>query len=480
MRSSRMQNLLGCGAAMLMTGCSVGPAFQAPAPQLPAQWAAAANEANAATQPDAWWTQFKDQTLTSLIERAAQSNLDVRQAVLRIDEARAQRDIVSGRRWPQLSANAAYQRQRISENTLMGQQLAAAARAGAPIDNPYQQYQLGAELSWELDLFGRVRRSVEAADADTLANVEDRHAVLLSLCGEVAQSYMALRGAQASLEITRAALTTQRELLELTQQRRSAGLANDLDVSNAAALVATSEAQLPTLERQIAQTINQLSQLLGREPDALRNELQTAQAVPVAPREVALGMPAELARRRPDIRRAEAQLHAATARVGVAVAELFPRLSLGASAGWQAQDANDITAWASHFFSIGPQLEIPIFSGGQRRATVRLQNARERQAALQYQRTVLGALHEVENALVAYRSEQTRREALETAVARSQDAVDLARQRYRSGIANFLDVLDAERNLQQNQLQLTQSNATLSADLVSLYKALGGGWGVFD
>lgn len=464
-----------------LAGCTVGPNFTKPQATVPTQWSdASPASSELSSQPDRWWTTFNDPGLSSLIERAAAANLDVKQAVLRISEARAQRDATAGGRWPQLSANAALQRQRISENTLMGAQLAAAAKSGAPLSNPYDQYQLGVDVSWEIDLFGRVRRSVEAANADTEASSEDRHAVLLSLCGEVAQNYLALRGEQLSLSITRDSLTTERDLLELTQQRRSVGLANDLDVSNAAALVATSEAQVPTLERQVTQSINQLSQLLGREPAALRAELEMEQAVPSAPPQISLGVPADLARRRPDIRRAEARLHAATARAGVAAADLFPRLSLGASAGWQAQDAGDLTEWASHFFSVGPRLELPIFNGGQRRATVRLQDVREQEAALDYQRTVLASLHEVENALAAYKTEQTRRDALTTAVAHNQDAVELARQRYQSGIASFLEVLDAERSLQQNQLQLAQSTTTVSTNLVALYKALGGGWDDFN
>lgn len=468
--------------AASMSACTLGPNFVTPTPAMPAQWSDSAGNTNTTatdSQADAWWTHFDDALLSSLIERAAASNLDAKQAVLRIAAARAQRDVTAAARWPQAAVNAGFQRQRISENTLMGAQLAAASKAGAPIENPYSQYQLGAEVSWEIDLFGRVRRAVEAANADTQASIEDRHAVMLSLCSEVAQTYIALRGAQLSLDITHNTLATQRDQHELVQQRQSVGLTDDLDVANAAALVANSEAQVPTFERQIAQAINQLSQLLAMEPGALSAELTPTLAVPTAPLQMALGIPADLARQRPDIRRAEARLHAATARVGVAVADLFPRLSLGASAGWQAQDASDLDQWSSRFFGVGPQLELPIFSGGQRRATVRLQDAREQDAALDYQRTVLAALHEVENSLIAFRTEQTRRDALSQAVARSQDAVDLATLRYQSGIASFLEVLVAQRSLQQNQLLLAQSTTAVSENSVALYRALGGGWGAF-
>jgi NodT family efflux transporter outer membrane factor (OMF) lipoprotein len=461
--------------ALFLAGCAVGPDFKAPQPNVPEQWSRQA-DSTAGTQTQNWWSTFNDNGLTSLIERAAASNLDVRQAALRVTEARAQRDVAAAARWPQLSANAGYQRQRISENTTNGALLGAGKNFGFGVPNPSDQYQLGFDASWEVDLFGRVRRSVEAADADEQASVEDHRDVLVTLFGDVGRTYVELRGAQLRASITRGALATQRDLLELTQQRQSVGLANDLDVSNAAALAANTEAQLPLLERQITQDVNQLSKLMGREPGALRSELEATQPVPPTPAAVPIGLPAELARRRPDIRRVEAKLHAATARVGVAVADLFPRLTLNASAGFQAQDVPDLTDWASRFLTAGPRLEIPIFSGGQRRATLQLQDVRAQEAAIDYARTVLGALHEVENALAAYGAEQDRHRSLETAVAHSRDALQLAQQRYESGVSSFLEVLDAERNVQQNELSLADSTTSLSTNLVALYKALGGGW----
>jgi multidrug efflux system outer membrane protein len=464
----------------LLAGCAVGPDFKTPQPVVPPQWSDTATAATSTTtaQPQTWWTNFNDPLLASLIERAQQANLDLRQSLLRMAEARAQRDITAAQRWPRLSINTAYQRQRLSENTPTGALLGAAGSFGGPaglnVANPYNQYQLGFDASWELDLFGRVRRFVEAADADVQASIEDSRAVLISLCGDVARTYVELRGAQLRLAITRDQLATQRELFDLTQQRQSAGLASELDVSNAAALVAMTEAQVPTLERQITLAINQLSQLIGREPDTLRSELTIAAAIPPVPPEVPLDLPADLARRRPDIRRAEARLHAATARVGVAVADLFPRLTLSTDVGLQAQDVSNLTDWASRFFVVGPRLDLPIFSGGQRRANVQLQDVRAREAATDYARTVLTALHEVENSIVAYGSEQRRRRSLQDSVDHSRDSVQLARQRYESGISSFIDVLDAERNLQQSELQLADSTTAVSTNLIALYKAMGG------
>ena len=271
-------------------------------------------------------------------------------------------------------------------------------------------------------------------------------------------------------------LATQRDILQLARDRARAGVGNDLDVANAAAQVASTEAELPTEETRIAQDINQLSFLLGEPPGALGSELAEAQPVPPVPPQVPIGLPADLVRRRPDIREAEAQLHAATAQIGAAVADLFPRLTLSAAAGSQAAQSGNIGVWASRFFSIGPTLELPIFNGGEKRATIELNDAKAKEAAIAYARAVLSALNEVENALAAYGAEGSRRSSLEASVDQNREALALARQRYTAGITTFLDVLDAERSLQQSELTLADSTASLSTDLVALYKALGGGW----
>lgn len=499
MPADRRMNLhLLFAAALLGTlvqGCTVGPDFVPPKAETPAAWAnetlTEAQRSAVHATPDtvpAWWTSFGDPTLTSLIERAAAANLDLRQAVLRIAEARAQRDIAGAAQWPSLSGNASYARERISEKTAMASLLSSfGAAAGGPpaggvshalpgLQNPFGQYQYGFDASWEIDLFGRVRRSVEAADADAAATVEDGRDVLVSLLGEVARTYIDLRGAQLRQSILEENLATQQDVLDLARDRRLAGVGNDLDVANAAAQVTSTQALLPAAKTRIIQDINQLSFLLALEPGALDVELAAAKPVPPVPPQIPIGLPADILRRRPDIRNAEAQLHAATARVGVAVADLFPRLTLDASVGFQAQHFGDLGNWAGRFFSIGPNLELPIFNGGQREATVRLQDTKAKEAAIVYARTVLAALHDVENALAAYGPEQSRRASLEATVAQNRDALMLARHRYASGVTNFLDVLDAERSLQQTELSLADSATMVSIDLVVLYKALGGGW----
>ena len=431
-----------------------------------------------------WWQTFNDTELNSLVERAVKSNYSVKDAWLRIAAARAQRDIAAADRWPNLSAGALFSRQRISQETAPGALFnGLASQSGAPgfalpgIANPFNQHQLGFDASWEIDLFGRVRRAVEAADADTLTSVEDAYDVVLTLLGDITRAYIELRGEQLRLSISQRNLSSQREVLELTRDRQRAGFGNDLDVANAAAQVSITEALLPDLQRQITQSINQISLLLSLEPSTLSAELARGAAVPPPPpSEVPVGLPADLVRRRPDIRRAEAALHAATARVGVAEADLFPRLTLSASAGFQAQRADDLGEWASRFVSIGPSLDLPILDGGRRRATVRLQNVQEERSALAYGNTVLAALHEAENSLTAFVTEQQRHTSLEAAATSSREALSLSRLRYENGVINFLDVLDAERNLEQAELALAQSTTTVSTDLVALYKALGGGW----
>jgi len=474
--------------ASLPLGCAVGPQFARPKAAVPAQWSkpsttpAAQPTSTVNAEPahlESWWSGFNDPALSSLIERSRASNLDLRAAVLRITESRAEYDVTAAGFWPSLSANASYTRQRISASTPNGAVLTRfnsvkiPGVTGISVPNPYSQYQLGLGASWEIDLFGRVRRSAEAARADLQASIDDQEAVLVSLDSDVAHAYIDLRGTQLRKSVAEASLATQRELLDLTRQRQAVGLTTDLDVENAAAEVSTTQAQLPLLDLQITQDINLLSKLMGREPDALRAELEATRAVPPVPPQIPIGLPADLARQRADIRESEERLHAATARIGVAVADLFPRLTLSTQGGLQSQATSNLLEWASRFGSIGPTLEVPIFDRG-RWATLRVQDVKTQEAALDYQRTVLSALHEVENALAAYRADQDRRAELDAGVTHSRDALTLARQRYESGVANFIVVLDAERTLQQNELSLAESVTNVSTDLVTLYRSLGG------
>lgn len=501
---------VACALATLIAGCTVGPNFVRPSAPVPTHWgslqqgggraqasgAPAASSASAApgeqipmlsTASEApsdlqgWWLQFHDQELSSLVERALSANLDLRVAMVRAEEALAQRDVSAAQYWPNLSANAGYTLQRISESTPEGAILTSAgnlAIAGIGhlnIPNPYNQYQLGASLDWELDLFGRLRRTLEAANAAAQVSLEDQRAVRVSLLGEVAQSYVALRGAQARRAVAVQNIATIQDLLQLTQQRRAAGLTTELDVRNALAELSQTRATLPALDLQISQTIHTLGRLLGQAPEALRTQLQASSAIPPVPPSVPIGLPGELVRRRPDIREAEANLHAATAQIGVAISDLFPRLTLSGSGGFQADSAATLLRWSSLFANIGPALSIPVFDRGAWR-TVKLYRLRAREAALSYQSAVLGALQQVEDALAAYDADQRQRQWLSDTVAQNQLALQIAQQRYSSGVTDFLNVLDALRTLQQNQMSLLASSTAVSTDLVALYRALGGGW----
>lgn len=513
-RPRRFAAAPGLALAGLLAGCAVGPKFVPPTPQVPEHWSARASSpppdvpalppdssatspppaapsspgsppsslaSEQSAPPSAWWDVFNDPMLTSLVERGRRSNLDLRLAVLRIEESRAQRDITATGSWPTLAADASFSRQRLSETTPTGSLFSSVGNirlpggGGISIPNPYSQYQLSADASWEIDLFGRIRRAVEAADAGVQVSVEDQRAVLVSVLADVAQNYIELRGAQSRLVIARDNLATIDELLELTRQRRAAGVTTYIDVSNALAQASATRAELPAIELQITQNVNQLSQLLGREPEALRAELDSAAPVPPIPPQVLIGLPADLARRRPDIREAEAGLHNAIAQSGVAVADLYPRLTLAGSGGFQSETAGKLLEWSSLFGSIGPGLQLPVFDRG-RWKTLHLYDVRSQEAALNYQHTVLNALHEVENAVAAFGADQQRRAWLEATVAQDRESLTLSRQRYESGLANFIEVLDAERTWQQNQLSLADSTTAVGTDLVRLYRALGGGW----
>jgi multidrug efflux system outer membrane protein len=469
-----------------LAGCALGPNYVKPKPNVPAQWSptatgngteGVAHVTSARAQTVAWWSSFNDPTLTSLVQQSAAQNLDVEQAVLRIQEAQAQTAIVAGGLWPSVSANASWSRQRVSTNTPNGF-IFGAHFPGLPatLTNPFDIYQLGLGASWTLDLFGTQRRAIEAANAQMQAAVEGGHAVLLAMVSNVAATYIDLRGAQLRRSILERSLATQRDLLQLTRDRRNAGLTSDLDVENATAEVGTTQAQVPLADRQITADINELSQLMALPPEALRAELDHAQPVPSVPPLVPIGLPSDLARRRPDIRRAEANLHAATAQIGVAVSHYFPQLTLTAEGGYQSQGLSKLIETASRFATVGPAIELPIFEGGRLRATVRLQRLEAKEAAVIYARTVLGALNQVEDALAAYGADQARRASLQTAVTASRNARLLARERYQSGVASFIDVLDAERTEEQNEVELADATTAVSADLVQLYRALGGGW----
>jgi multidrug efflux system outer membrane protein len=468
-----------------LSGCMVGPNYRAPQVPVPAAWSEAQPgkaEASAAAVSQ-WWTTFKDPVLESLIARAVQSNWDLRTATGRVREARAQRGVAGADLWPTINLSGSYTRQRASENAIpFSSGAGSSSTSGGP--SPFLQglkldqdlFQTGFDASWEIDLFGGVRRSIEAADADLASSQESLRDTLVSLLAEVARNYVEVSGFQRRLAIARENLQAQRDTLELTRARFNAGLTSELDVEQAASQLATTRSQIPPLETSLKQGVHRLGVLIGQAPGALLEELSTAAPIPTAPPEVPVGLPAELLRRRPDIRRAERQLAAATARIGVAEADLYPKLSLTGSLGLESLQLTDLPKGASRFWAVGPTVSWPIFDAGRIRANIAAQDARTDQQFSTYQQTVMTALEEVENALVAYSREQARRTQLMEAAEANRRAVALATDLYRNGLGTFLNVLDSERVLFASQSDLAQSQATVSTDVVALYKALGGGW----
>jgi multidrug efflux system outer membrane protein len=344
------------------------------------------------------------------------------------------------------------------------------------LNDPVNLFQYGLNSSWELDLFGRVRRSVEQAGASTQAQIEATNDALVMLEGQVAQAYVQLRGAQALAGSQQENVRTAQAALDLTQKRQRQGLTTELDVEQARTQLADTESQLPSYEKQAQQAMNRLAVLTGQTPGALDAMLGPSAPLPVLPAVVGIGLPSTLARRRPDVRQAEAQLHAATANVGVATASFYPDVSLTGSFGLRALDGSFLTNWASSFYSFGPSVSLPIFQGGRLTAGLRLARAQQAEAARAYRGTVLNALREVEDALVAYRTDRTGRDKVAEAVRSGETALYLARDSYANGLTDFIQVLDAERTLIGSRQQLVQADVMLIDDVVALYDALGGGW----
>lgn len=515
--------LLGIVTASTLLGCTVGPNYRPPPTDAGKYFAELAGVST--TQPSLpttrpieitqWWTLFRDPELDGLIRRAVQSNPSLVQAESRIRQARAERAVAGAAEWPTVNVDGGYQRSRGSRNitfppsafgipagkstgkqapTRLDQPSTPTAGAsgggtsgstGVPLSPlgggglpgvALDLFQAGFDASWEVDVFGGVRRNVEAATADYQAALEDRRDVLITLVAEVARNYVELRGFQREILIAQQNLRAQQQTLALTQDRFHAGVATQLDVARAQSQVATTAAGIPSLDEEAHDSIHRIGVLLGEHPGALLEELGVRTPIPPAPPEVPIGVPAEVLRRRPDVRRAERQIAAATARVGVATAELYPRFTLLGTFGFDATKFTHIADWSSRYYSIGPGVSWPIFDAGRIRANIRVQNEAEAQALSAYVQTVLIALRDVEDALVAYSREQMRRAALLEAVQANHQAVDLATEQYRQGVVDFLTVLEAQRALYGSEDSLVQSDSRCSSNLVALYKALGGGW----
>ena len=468
--------MLGIG----LTCCTVGPNYQSPeikeALRPSTQDGGGVPSRTVEDAVDiAWWKSFRDFRLSSLVERLAAQNLDLKTAAERVVQSEAQRQVAVSQGLPHIEAQSSSTYNRASLN---GTFSLVTPAPGAPFE--YGLFRDGLTSSWQLDLFGRVRRAVEAADANALAAVENRHGVALAAVAELAQSYMQLRGTQKRLEIAKGNLRLAEENVDLVNKRYGSGVATTLDLAQSRAQQATIAASLPPLRTQEAELINAIGLLLGEAPRALETELRRSQMVPRVPRKVPVGLPGTLVRRRPDVREAEARLHEATAQTGVAVASFYPDVTLNGAVGLESLHLSNLFSPGSATSLLGPSISVPIFEGGRLRGVLALRESQQREAAIFFQKTVLRAWKEVDDALTAYREVQRRRADVAQSVTENLAALQAAKQRYSEGAIDFLNVIAAQAQLLQSENDLADVDTQIAINLVNLYRALGGGWEVAD
>ncbi|MBW1659097.1 MAG: efflux transporter outer membrane subunit [Deltaproteobacteria bacterium] len=453
-----------------LQGCfKVGPNYKKPETSVPTTWQKDILEMDPALSPEPakikkWWEVFNDPILNQLITESQTTNYDIRIAVARVEEAWAQIGVVSGQRMPQIDVKGSFDRQRSSENDIF------------PGGDLYNQYMSQIGATWEIDLFGRIKRQVASAKAAFEATQEMKTDVMLTVYAQVAQAYISLRTAQSRLATSLYNIKSQREIVDLTQTRFKYGLASDLDVAQSEQVLAISESTLPPIRTQIENSIHTLSVLLGKSPSALKELLREPKPVPMLPDKITVGIPMDLIRRRPDIRAAERLLAAQTERIGIATSHLYPRLSIAGFFGFLSTDATDAFHWSSRTFSIGGGLNWNIFNGGSVRSLIKVEDARTKQALLTYEKTVLNALREVEDALVKFADGERRVLDLRHSVDVAKRTLDLSLTLYKEGLKDFQSTLDAERVLFDAENSLAEAEGITAMNLVKLYRALGGGW----
>jgi multidrug efflux system outer membrane protein len=459
-------------ATSLLTSCTVGPNYQRPFVQVPPTFHAPEPlpTAEAASFADlTWWRVFRDEELQRLVKTALEQNYDLRDAVARVEMAQANLGITRSDQIPQVSASGDVNLTRLSRNGAF-----PLPASFVPSQNRnWGQAQLNL-LSFEVDLWGRLRRATEAARANLLSAEENRKAVITTLVSNVATQYFTLREFDAQLEIARQTLATRQESLNLTLSRRTYGIATELDVKQAEQLVDTAGVTISNLQQQVEQTENQITLLLGENPARIVREGSFDENA--LPPEVPAGLPSALLERRPDIRAAEQNLIAANADIGVAKAAYFPRLSLSGILGGQSTQLSSLFNGPNSAWSFVPQLSQPIFTAGRLRSTVRLAEAQRESAVVQYQKTIQTAFTEVSTALIAHQRVQEARAKQEALVAVLEERKRLAYMRYQGGVDTQLNALDADRDLLQAKLDLRQIKLNELLSVVQLYKALGGGW----
>lgn len=474
-RSGLRMALLAVSLVLFLSGCMVGPNYDPVQPESAEGWTAEMEKGLQATRPQngtmsQWWKVFDDPVLSELEKQAVEGNLDLKIALSRLRQARLNRGISKSDLFPTLAADGQVQRQRSSESM-------PSVSGGEE-----QDYYLGQfDSAWELDIFGGIRRSVQAAQAELEASRADVNDVLISLMAEVALNYIEVRTYEHRLEITRKNITTQKKSYDLNKSRYEAGLIDELAVQQSLRNLERTRAQVSMLESGLRAAKNRLAVLLGRSPGSLNSELGSQQSIPRIPVQVAVGIPAEAMRRRPDIQKAERRLAAQTARIGAATAELYPKFHLFGTIGLEALDSSsDFLDPQSRFWNIGPGVSWNIFNGRALRLNIELQTEKQRQALIEYKSTVLRAQEEIEDALTAYAKEQMRAESLQKAVAAARRTEFLAQDRYKAGLVDFYNVLDAQRSLLELEDELIQSQGQVVSNFARLYKALGGGWTLQD
>jgi len=488
-------------AGTALAGCEMGPDFSPPRAAVPAAYIqdAPASETVPYTTGDsvdpAWWQTFNDPTLTRLEGLAVTQNLDLQIATERLLEAEAQAQITGANLYPNLSGAGSYTREGPSKEGIFnafGGGASASTTAGSVASGaagsvgggafsasdiaPLDIYQYGLQSMYDLDLWGKNRRAVEAAVAAARESAEARRASLLNVEAQVASYYIQIRGTETVLSITQKNLSSANQLVDLTVERQQAGLTTSLDVANARATQAQIASQIPALVAQRDADIGEIGLLLGVTPQTLPADLTTPAAVPLAPPSVPIGLPADLVRRRPDVREAEQALHEATAETGVAVASFFPDISLSGSISLQALQFKNLNEFKAITYAVGPNITIPLFEGGQLNGQLKLRKAQQQEAALNYAKTVLTAFYQVDTALVDYNQEHATLDQLKIDTQQSQIALGLAEDQYKQGLADYLSVLNAQQSFLTAQQNEAQSVERVSTDLVTLYQALGGGW----
>jgi NodT family efflux transporter outer membrane factor (OMF) lipoprotein len=466
--STRIAFAVALLAQLIVCGCTVGPNYKRPDVAVQHTWthspSTQASVIDEASPPSDWWASLNDSQLNSLVRRACESNFSVSIARTRIAEARAERGIAASHLFPNLNGGGAY----------------SFDRADGPlfpvVTHDYQFYAAGFDALWEADIFGGVRRSIEAAQDDVQAQRDAERGAVVSVIAEVARSYVELRTTQQRIIITNANIQTQSDTLDLARRLNATGIVSDLDVTRAQAELTQTQSQIPSLETQVKASIHELGVLLGQSPEALVSEIATPGPIPAPPKSVPIGLPAQLLRRRPDVRQVERQLAAATARIGVAEADLFPQLTITGDFGVGAQNVGQVFNWSNRFVSVGPSVRWELLEGGRILANIDAHGAIKDELLDQYKLTILLALQETADSLIAFDNQQRQVDLLIQTVQSNQDSVRIAGEQYAGGTVGYLSLLDTQRSLLRSQDTLVQSQGAVTLNMIALYKAIGGGW----